>query len=1261
MGIAKAEKSLIERKSKPRGRPPKTIKYIYKNIEMDHVRKIDELKTSGNLSENWRIFWQNFQIFATAIELEKKKGNVKVAIFLNTVGPDAVELFNTFSLTEEQKEDYAAVTKAFDEFCKPKCNEVYETFMFSNRCQVEGEPFDNFLMDLKKMVRRCGFSQEDRMVRDRIVLGTNDKKLQKKLLDTPDLTMDKAVQYARAAEASNQQMVTLQGSREVVNFMKKSNGKGSFKKQHDPRNTQDKSESKTGIFNCTYCGNKHVKGKCPAFGKMCKICKRKNHFANVCKFKNVQEVKLNTFDSNSSLYLDSILSNHNCDTWYENIQIGNENIKFKLDTGASINVLPFKYVEKIGMKTYVQNCSDKLVAYNGTKIPIIGVINLNCNVKQHMTKLNFYVTSDINNIPILGLQSCVDLKLIKRIFNIELNENILKTKYEELFRGIGCIKDNFTIELKNNVIPVAKPARRIPLTLREPLKLTLDRMCTNDIIEKCENPGSWISNLVVVEKPNKSLRICMDPKELNLAIRDKFYEIPKFEQIKPKLVNKKFFSVFDLKDGFWQVALSEKSKELCTFSTPFGCYRFKRLPFGIKIAPEAFQKINEENFAGIDNIIIYIDDILVVAENEKEHDKTVSELMERALKHNVKFNWNKIQWKRNEVMFLGHKISGDGIECDKNRLKGIEDIGAPKCKKDLQRLMGFINYLRDFIPNLAEVSNPLRELMKNSVVFNWTTVHENSLKSIKNLILKAPSLKPFDHTKQIVIQTDASKNGLGCALMQENRPVCFASRSLSDAETRYAQIEKEMLAIVFACDKYHDYIYGQNVKIVTDHKPLLGIMNKDYNKIPSMKLRRMKLKLEKYKLNLSYLPGKYMYLADWLSRSFDKKSTSVEEIKGLGEMIHSINVSEDRKNLIQKETQNDKILSNIIKYCNDGWPKEKNRLPEQLRFLWKLKSNLFVEDNLVFFEDRIYLPKSLTKDILIELHKPHLGYEKTKSRAKQILYWPSMNNDIELMIDNCKICQRFRYSNIKEPLINHKVPDLPYEKLGMDIMEISKEIFLVVGDYFSKYLDIIPLNKKTASAVTQKLDVLFSCHGLPKEIIADNVPFGSYEFVQWAKKLDIKVTTTSPRYPRSNGFAEKMVQIAKKLVMKTKAEKSNIWLALLEYRNSPIKNSNLSPSQILMGRSTRTLVPSKNLFFYNNNNSKVKATIEQNNKYNKKYHDQNSKQKDEFAKGEKIWVKDDKHWQEAKVIQKHKTPRSYIIDKDGVEYRRNSYFLRKRK
>lgn len=215
MGVAKLDVSYKAHviKKKPRGRPPKAVRYITKRT-MDYIKKVDELNLDGsNVSENWRVFWQNYQIFATAAGVDKMAEPVRVAIFLNAIGPAAVEVFNAFNLTTEQKSKYDEVTKAFENFCKPKKNEVYESFLFFNRNQSSGEPFDNFLMALKKMVRNCGFGdQEDRMIRDRIVMGTCNKALQKKLLEKDDLDLHKAIEICRATEATQNQHQEMQKS-----------------------------------------------------------------------------------------------------------------------------------------------------------------------------------------------------------------------------------------------------------------------------------------------------------------------------------------------------------------------------------------------------------------------------------------------------------------------------------------------------------------------------------------------------------------------------------------------------------------------------------------------------------------------------------------------------------------------------------------------------------------------------------------------------------------------------------------------------------------------------------------------------------------------------------------------------------------------------------------------------------------------------------------------------------------------------------------
>ncbi|XP_036347586.1 uncharacterized protein K02A2.6-like isoform X1 [Rhagoletis pomonella] len=246
---------------------------------------------------------------------------------------------------------------------------------------------------------------------------------------------------------------------------------------------------------------------------------------------------------------------------------------------------------------------------------------------------------------------------------------------------------------------------------------------------------------------------------------------------------------------------------------------------------------------------------------------------------------------------------------------------------------------------------------------------------------------------------------------------------------------------------------------------------------------------------------------------------------------------------------------------------------------WKHRSDLFLEDGILYLNNRVIVPPVLRETILSQLHVSHLGIEKTKKRARELVYWPGIDGAIEKMITNCDICQRSRSANVKEPMIPHSIPNLPFNKIGVDICEFASRNYLIIADYYSRYLDIAPLKSKTATECINALRTCFAVHGLPVEIISDNMPFNSYEFKRFCDQIGAKLTTTSPGYSQSNGFAERFVGIAKNLIKKTNESKKELWLALLEYRNTPLKDIDASPVELLMSRKTRTLLPTKTTLF----------------------------------------------------------------------------------
>lgn len=590
-----------------------------------------------------------------------------------------------------------------------------------------------------------------------------------------------------------------------------------------------------------------------------------------------------------------------------------------------------------------------------------------------------------------------------------------------------------------------------------------------------------------------------------------------------------YFSVLDLKDGFWHVQLDEQSQNLCTFATPFGNFKFLRMPFGIKSAPKVFQKYNYSIFGDIKNVFTYMDDILIIGRTRQEHDKALIEVLDRARRKGVKFNKQKTKIAVKEVKYFGHTFTKDKIGPDCERIQAIKEMGQPKNKNDLQTFLGVTNYVRPFIPNMSELTAPLRELLKKNVVFSWNERHSKAFDEIKEQIVNAPLLVPFDgntNTKEIQIQTDASKHGLGCCILQDGKPISFASRSLSDAERNYAQIEKEFLSILFACIKFKFYTYGRKIRVVNDHKPLTSIIKKDIHKIASSKLQNIRLKLLEYDIQLDYAPGKSIHIADYLSR-YSMALKEDDEDKDLISSVLSINVSDQRKCQFQKETDNDHILKIIKNYCLNGWPANKAKCANEAKFFFKIRNEIFIDDDVLFFNDRIIVPTSMKKLVMSQLHASHFGVTKTKYRAKQALYWAGMDDDIERMIASCHVCQMNAPKCQKESLIPHSIPLNPFEKIACVIFTFKCKNFLVIVDYYSKWIELKQLKGKKASDVNLELVEVFSRNGIPEIITADNMPFNSFECKKFAESLDFKFETSSPDYPKSNGLAERAVQYAK--------------------------------------------------------------------------------------------------------------------------------------
>ena len=293
-----------------------------------------------------------------------------------------------------------------------------------------------------------------------------------------------------------------------------------------------------------------------------------------------------------------------------------------------------------------------------------------------------------------------------------LTEEVLVQQYTDVFTGLGMYEEQYKISIDPNVQPVIQRNRKVPFSKLPALRKALEQLEREDIIASVDKPTPWVNNLVITEKRNGSLRLCLDPKPLNAAIKRENHTIPTAEDVQYQLSGKKLFTVVDMKDSYWHVQLDEESSYLCTFHTPWGRKRFKRMPFGISSASEVMQKRNERTFSDIQGIHIIADDIIIAAKTDADHDEIMHKLMKRAREKNIRFNISKLQFKLSQVTYMGNVITADGLKPDPSKIQAITEMPRPDSCQALLRFLGMVKYLTQFVPNESSITAPLRILFK---------------------------------------------------------------------------------------------------------------------------------------------------------------------------------------------------------------------------------------------------------------------------------------------------------------------------------------------------------------------------------------------------------------------------------------------------------------------------------------------------------------------------------------------------------------------
>ncbi|KAI8493812.1 hypothetical protein Bbelb_281590 [Branchiostoma belcheri] len=1253
------------------------------------------MELTGDVAQNWEIFKDEWASYEIATEKNKKPKEIRVATLKTVIGRDCLDILRNLDIPADPnqpnvdpRQDPDKIIEALDKHFKPLKNTVYERYKFNTCEQAQGESIETYVARLRKLVSTCEYGAlKDEMLRDRIVLGVRDNKVRMRLLKQKNLTLQAALEECKASETTNKQLKAMQSNgAETVHYAKtrpsRSQGQAKTKFKQPHRRTQ------MPEANCGYCGKYHAKdkSKCPAFGKKCAKCDKPNHFARVCKAgsKKIHMIQGNVAEEDEEVYTVGTVS-CNDRKWYVDLRMSEgKTLRCQIDTGATCNVISEADFKKYGQRTTPSRARLKL--YDGSILKPIGQGVLKTIHRGKVIDLEFQIVKTRQS-PLLSAETCTMLGLItlNTVNQVSTTEQIVE-KYADVFEGLGCLPGEYHIEIDKDVKPVQHLPRRVPVPLKAELKAKIEELERKNVIARVTKPTDWISSMVVVKKPGK-MRICLDPKDLNMALHRPKYQIPTLEEVLPRLAKAKVFSVLDAKDGFWQVKLDEESSYLTTFWTPFGRFRWLRMPFGISTAPEEYQRRQHKVLEGLQGVDVIADDILVFGcgdtdeEADRDHDVNLSRLLERARESNLKLNKRKMRLKLKQVPYMGQLLTARGLRPDPEKVKAIVEMPTPDDVRAVQRLLGMVNYLAKFLPHLSDVCEPLRRLTDKDAIWAWLPVHDQAVEEIKKLVTAQPVLQYYDVEKEVTIQGDASDKGLGAALLQEGRPVAYASRALTPTEQNYAQIEKECLAIVFAAQKFNQYIHGREVVTVqSDHKPLEVIFKKPLLDAPK-RLQRMLLRLQKYHLKVTYRKGTEMHIADTLSRAYltqtesktrrdeyeilkiqeaKREDREIEEVKP-AEYIRVSDMTLDR---VRLHTQRDEVMQELKKTIKKGWPDNKTQLKKEIRDYWTFRDEISMHDDIIYKGQAIVIPAELREEMIQKTHASHQGAEACIRRARETIFWPGMSAQLRERIGRCDVCRTYQPKQQREPLMPHPTPTTPWSRVSMDLMTLGNQHYLVTVDNYSDYWELDELHQNTtARNVIQKCKQNFSRHGIPMEVVTDNGPqFASEEFKEFAKTWNFRHVTTSPYHSQSNGKAESAVKIAKNLLKKAAADGNDPWISILGWRNTPTQGQDSSPAQRLMSRRTRTPVPIMTKALEPKVVQDVPHSITERKARTKRRYDEGARSLPPLQPGQQVRVevapnRKTAEWRSGTLVQRV-SPRSYEVEVDGANYRRNRKHIR---
>ena len=675
-------------------------------------------------------------------------------------------------------------------------------------------------------------------------------------------------------------------------------------------------------------------------------------------------------------------------------------------------------------------------------------------------------------------------------------------------------------------------------------------MLKQQVIQPSESP--WSSPVVIVTKKNGEVRFCCDYRKINKITKKDSWPLPRIDEALDTLAGSTCFTSLDMFSGYWMLPLSAQAREKTAFITHMGLYEWKVLPFGLTAAPAKYQRTMDTLLRKLKwkTCCLYLDDVCVFGKTFWEQLDRLRQVILTLDEVNMKMNPRKCFFGMDELEYLGHRVSKEGIKPAESKVQKIKEYQPPRSVTQLRSFLGLAGYYRNFVENFAKNANPLFKLLKQNQEFVWDDACQKAFEYLKNALISEPVCVHYDEKKEHGIFVDACAKGIGAILKQEEidddgkktwRVVSYWGRALLDAETRYSATELELLGLVNACHHFRCYIHGKQVKVFTDHRALLSLTGKGLAQggVYNRRINTWQMKLADFDLEIVYRPGKTHQDADAISRMDQDKEQSKEgdEDKIFFNPVVNLDLFVPPDLDLQNSQKNDPFICYKMKQMLKGGGSVHRR------FYFDKNSNILYrkikkKDELTTFAPVVPMAKRET--VLKHFHDSviggHRGTRKTKSAIRRCpLWWPSMNKEIEKYIKTCEECQRKKPSlQITPPPISlfKQLPYAsmkPFQCIAIDMMDLNHNPsyghrYIILGiDLLTGYVEAAPLKAPTAAAVSNFLMKHFILQGnCPEWILSDRAPNlkgGSMETI--CKKLNIKRVLTARYNPRCNGKCER--------------------------------------------------------------------------------------------------------------------------------------------